>query len=152
MNTTSNWFISDEEKRKQVMTLSANLSPLRATVGVSQEELANVIGVSRQTYSGIETGKKHMTWSLFLSLLLFFDYNQATHKMIRELSIFPYELVERFNIGNQDIKYSVLLEDKNEAVEIAKMVQALDDKGRHAVRTILLMEYLRCTGSLEKLM
>jgi len=28
----------------------------------------------------------------YLSLVLFYDYNQKTHKMIRQLSIFPKEL------------------------------------------------------------
>ena len=40
------------------MTLTAELPVLRARLGVSQEKMASAIGVSRQTYSAIETKTK----------------------------------------------------------------------------------------------
>ena len=45
--------------RKQLIArLTYDLPVLRARLGVSQEELAEKIGMSRQTYNAIETGKK----------------------------------------------------------------------------------------------
>ena len=41
------------------MSFSDNLSELRKLRGFSQEELANMIGVSRQTLSKYETGESH---------------------------------------------------------------------------------------------
>lgn len=52
------------------------LPVLRARVRVSQEIIAEKIGISRQTYSGIETGKREMTWTTFLALLAFFQNNE----------------------------------------------------------------------------
>lgn len=49
--------------------LAAELVPLRAKVGLSQGEIASLIGVSRQTYSSIETRSRRMTWNTYLSLL-----------------------------------------------------------------------------------
>lgn len=51
---------------------------LRAKARVSQEEIAEKIGISRQTYSSIETGKRDMSWTTFLALMAFFQNNDST--------------------------------------------------------------------------
>ena len=61
--------ISEEEKNIMISRLVDELPVLRTKMGVSQDELANMIGISRQTYSSLETRKRKMTWSIFLSLL-----------------------------------------------------------------------------------
>lgn len=88
------WYFSDQEKEMYVHRLSEVLSVLRASVKASQEEVANVIGLSRQTYSAIECGKRQMTWNTYMSLILFFDYNPASHDTIRKLGAFPHKLDE----------------------------------------------------------
>lgn len=64
------------------------LPVLRARVRVSQEIIAKKIGISRQTYSGIETGKREMTWTTFLALLVFFQNNEQTKPMIDQINGF----------------------------------------------------------------
>ena len=64
------------------------LPVLRARVRVSQENIAKKIGISRQTYSGIETGKREMTWTTFLALLAFFQNNEQTKPMIDQINGF----------------------------------------------------------------
>ncbi len=78
------------------------LALLRVRAGISQSALASWVGLSRQTISMIENGKRPMSWQTYLSLLLFFDYNQATHQMLRDMSIFPEKLVAHFS-GNQTV-------------------------------------------------
>ena len=65
--------------------------------GISQEEIAKVIGVTRQTYYAMESGKREMMWGTFMSLLFFFNSIDSTAEMMRELRVFPIELVMRFN-------------------------------------------------------
>lgn len=60
MNSTNKWFLTDEEKDKFIATLTPNLTILRTSAEISQEELANLIGVSRQTYSAIERKVRKM--------------------------------------------------------------------------------------------
>ena len=44
--------------------LSENLLPLRSKADITQEELAAMIGISRQTYYAIETGRRSsISWS-----------------------------------------------------------------------------------------
>ena len=49
------------------------LPVLRAKARISQEDIASKIGISRQTYSSIETGKREMSWTTFLALIAFFS-------------------------------------------------------------------------------
>lgn len=52
------------DMRSKVIALLRNELPvLRAKARVSQEDIANKIGISRQTYSSIETGKREMSWT-----------------------------------------------------------------------------------------
>lgn len=97
MNHESKWILTDIEKDIFIATLTPNLAILRTQAAISQEELANFIGVSRQTYSSIERNMRRMSWSTYLSLVLFYDYNQKTHNLMRSLSLFPTELIVCFN-------------------------------------------------------
>ena len=71
-----------------IMTLTAELPVLRARLGVSQEVLASAIGVSRQTYSAIETKTKKMSWTVFMALIAVLDLKEATSVMLDQIPDF----------------------------------------------------------------
>lgn len=91
------WIISNNYKKASIDLLQNNLSALRAKIGISQEELASIIGVTRQTYYPVESGKKTMTWSMFLALIFVFDAINDTSEMLEELRIYPIDLIMKFN-------------------------------------------------------
>ena len=64
--------MTTNEREKLIARLVDELPVLRLKLGMSQDELANILDVSRQTYSSIETKKRKMSWALFLSLILIF--------------------------------------------------------------------------------
>lgn len=97
MIENSRWNLDETDKEKLISALTPELMILRAKAEISQGELANLIGVSRQTYGAIERGARRMTWNTYLSIILFYDYNNTTHDFIRDIRIFPDGLVERFN-------------------------------------------------------
>lgn len=73
----------NNEIRNELIELLRNELPvLRAKANVSQEEIANRIGVSRQTFSSLETGKRGMSWTVFLALIAFFQNNDNTRQML----------------------------------------------------------------------
>lgn len=88
------WHFSDDEKTELIKRLTRELPALRGAAKASQIEIANAIGISRQTYNAIEMQKRQMSWSTYMSLILFFDYNPSTHYTIRQLDAFPYQLDE----------------------------------------------------------
>ena len=141
MDNESKWLLTDEEKDNFIAALSPNLTVLRTKAEISQEELANLIGVSRQTYSSIERKVRKMSWSTYLSLVLFYDHNEKTHKMIRQLSIFPRELFIRFNDGTDysNPELSGLLGNDAKTV-----VEYLDEQAKVAIRALVMVEYARC--------
>lgn len=80
----------DKKKIKEelIMTLTAELPVLRARLGISQERMASAIGVSRQTYSAIETKTKKMSWTMFMALIAVLDLNEATSVMLDQIPDF----------------------------------------------------------------
>lgn len=50
--------VNKSEKEELIQTLTGALSVLRAAIGISQGEIAEYIGVSRQTYCAFEIGKR----------------------------------------------------------------------------------------------
>ena len=91
------WSISASYKKTSIDILQENLSALRAKADISQEELANIIGVSRQTYSAIESQKREMSWNTYLSLVFFFHEIKSTKGLIDGLNVFPTDLFIKFN-------------------------------------------------------
>lgn len=142
MESVSKWLLSDAEKDEFIATLTPNLPALRTLAEISQEELANLIGISRQTYSAIERKIRRMSWNTYLSLILFFDHNQKSHKMLRALSLFPKELVIRFNDG---VDYSSFELSKLLGAQSQDIVDRLDDQAKQTIHSIIMMEYARCT-------
>lgn len=73
----------DQLKNEAIAILREELPVLRAKARISQEELAQKIGVSRQTYSSVETGKRDMTWTTFMALIAFFQNCEDTKDMYK---------------------------------------------------------------------
>lgn len=132
--------ISENEKNDMILHLVDELPVLRTKMGVSQDELANMLGISRQSYSLFETKKRKMPWSIFLSLLLVFDYNENTHLLIHKEGLLPDKIFKKSQDGEKEkTTLSFLTWDE----EIRKN---LDDKAIHAIETVIMFEYARCNN------
>lgn len=84
--------LSQKDKIQLCSNMSANLSLLRSKLGISQKQLACVVGISRQTVSLLESGQRELTWKLFLALLLIFLYNSETKPLLFTYEIFTTKL------------------------------------------------------------
>ena len=92
-----NWELTQTQKEEYIEKLTSKLAALRAHANIFQEDLSNIIGVSRQTFYAIEARKRRMSWNTYMSLILFFDVVEDTSQMLRELDIYPSELVANLN-------------------------------------------------------
>lgn len=101
------------DREKLVSLMSNKLQILRLKVDVSQEELADILGVTRQTISALETGQRNMSWTIFLALVLLFLKNKDTKHLMIALGIYTKELNEYLSLWKeyQSNEYKSLLED-----------------------------------------
>ncbi len=95
--------ISEKDREDLMDLLTEELPVLRAKIGLSQSELSNIIGISRQTYSAIETKKRRMTWGTFMSLVLFYERNEKTRPLLISVGAFPESLEKMLNANKRDI-------------------------------------------------
>ncbi len=137
MEAESRWLVTEERKQKLITTLSDNLQLMRVKLGVSQEELSRIIGISRQTYSSYETGKRMMSWQVYMSLVLFFDINPSTHELLHHLGCFPDILIDKTGTST--------LEASSDHSDILEMLSKVDEQALRSIRTVLMVEYARCT-------
>lgn len=85
------------QKQTLMKTMAENLSILRSKLNLSQEDLAHMLGVTRQTISSFESGQREMTWSVFLALVLIFFRNEPTKRLLVALNIYTPELNDFLN-------------------------------------------------------
>ncbi|MBO5623702.1 MAG: helix-turn-helix transcriptional regulator [Butyrivibrio sp.] len=98
----SNEYIFPEAKKTVLIDiLTEELPSLRAKIAITQEELCEIVGISRQTYSAIETKKRKMSWNVFLSFIMFFTNNDKTAPIIQSIGAFPDELRNTLNVNNR---------------------------------------------------
>ncbi len=140
---TEDVLISEKEKNEYIDVLTSELNTLRAKAEISQEGIANFIGISRQSYGAIERKMRRMTWNTYLSLILFYDYNKKTHEMLRQISTFPCEIIKRFGEG-KDPRNSEL--DTLFNMNSKDLLEKLDEKAISTIKTIAMVEYSRCSN------
>ena len=88
------------DRKKYVRAMAENLPVLRAKLGVSQEEMADMIGVTRVTLSSAERGARELSWTNFVSLLFIFTQNEETLPLLTVLGVYTPELASLFKTTN----------------------------------------------------
>ena len=84
--------LDEKIKEMSIENMTKNMVALRTMLHLSQAELATLIGVGRQTLVAIETRKRKMTWSVFLSLLFVFSQNKETYSLLEIFGIYTSEM------------------------------------------------------------
>lgn len=80
--------MENSSRKRLIEIMTDELPVLRAKLGISQGELAASVGISRQTYSAVETGKQPMSWVTFMALLAFFENNKETLSVLSTIGFF----------------------------------------------------------------
>ena len=84
--------MSDEGQAKTqedfIEKMVKNLPVLRASIRISRRELANKIGITRQSMMSIETRKRPLQWSTYLALVLVFQQSEESREVLERLDLF----------------------------------------------------------------
>ena len=91
------------EKHELVEKLSSNLLLFRSKLKLKQSELAEKVGISRQTLSEIENGKRVMQWNVFVAFLSIFRADKDTSDLLDYYEIYTPELV-KYLTSPEDIR------------------------------------------------
>lgn len=87
-----NEFLNEDRKKKYTDILADNLPVLRAKLGISQKQLADRIGMSRNMIARIEIKEKQMSWTTFMALSFLFLKNEKTEPIFKTLNIYDEDL------------------------------------------------------------
>lgn len=94
-------YLNRSSKKKLCRMMASNLPIFRTQLRLSQEDMAEKLGVTRQTISAFEGGQREMPWSMFLACLIIFLSNESTNKMLTALEIYTDQLKD-FLAGEQE--------------------------------------------------
>jgi len=87
--------MSEDSTQKEYMErLIKNLPVLRASVRITQRELAEKIGITRQSMMAIETRKRPLQWSTYLALVLVFQQTEDSALLLDNLKLFSDEFIK----------------------------------------------------------
>lgn len=84
--------INKINKDESIEIMTQKLPVLRTMLHISQAELAELLGIGRQTLVAFETGKRKMTWNTFLSLMFVFTQKKETRDLLYILGIYSDDL------------------------------------------------------------
>ena len=102
MSNEINSKLSNCQKAQYCVAMAENLSTLRMKLSLSQTELGQLIGVSRQAISAFENKSRALPWCHFTSLLFLFNENPETKILLPVLGIYPPELMVVFRTTRLD--------------------------------------------------
>ncbi|MBE6852298.1 MAG: helix-turn-helix domain-containing protein [Ruminococcus sp.] len=85
--------MNKKTKNLLIERMTENLIVFRAKLGITQAELAELAGISRQTILAIEKKQRGMTWNMYLALMFIFTTNPGTAP-----------LVELFEVGDKELE------------------------------------------------
>lgn len=87
-------------KEQCIQQLTDALPKLRKMNNLTQQDLAEIIGVSRQTITNIENGKTKMQWASFLAIMFIFSLEKNSMDYLTELDI-PYDELRNWLIDKR---------------------------------------------------
>ncbi len=90
--------MTEETKKLLIDRMTENIVVLRAKMGVTQAELADIVGLSRQSVLAFEKRQRALTWNTFLSLLFIFTVNEDTKALLEMFGILTDELKEYVSV------------------------------------------------------
>lgn len=82
-------------KEEYLDKMVKHLPVLRASIKITQRELAKKIGITRQSMMSIETKKRPLQWSTYLALVLVFYHYDDTKKLMESLGLFDADIIKQ---------------------------------------------------------
>ncbi len=102
--------LSKEQKEYYCSRLAELLSLLRIRLGMTQEELGKVSGVSRVTISQIESGRTKMNWLHFSALMMVCTADRQAKEYLYASGMLDEPLLRFYQVGNEKPQLNVTID------------------------------------------
>ena len=102
--------LSRKQKSEYCARLSELLPLLRDRLGMTQEELGRVSGVSRVTISQIESGRSMMNWLHFTALMMVFASDRNVKELLYVKDLLDPQLLLFYQVSLQEAEINVYAE------------------------------------------
>lgn len=102
--------LNRKQKSEYCARLSELLPLLRDRLGMTQEELGRVSGVSRVTISQIESGRSMMNWLHFTALMMVFASDRNVKELLYVKDMLDPELLLFYQVSLQEPEINVFAE------------------------------------------
>jgi DNA-binding XRE family transcriptional regulator len=96
--------MNDESIMECVNLITCEMPTLRDKIGMTQRELAQYIGISRQSIIEIEHRNRKITKSILISLITFFSFRQETSIILYDKGLYDNEFVNIIGFSNEFLK------------------------------------------------
>ena len=101
-----------DPKRKEAYCarMTELLPQLRARLGMTQEELGKVSGVSRVTLSQIESGRAKMNWLHFSALMMVCTADRNTKELLYVRGLLDDALLRFYQVSSDDPRLNAIVD------------------------------------------
>lgn len=101
--------LSEVEKQEYCITLGDHLRKLRAIAGLTQDDLENLCGISKERISRIENGAYIMRWSQFVNLIMIFTMNANTKEYLVAVKILTPRLLQALQMKDARVPPDIVV-------------------------------------------
>ena len=101
--------LSEVEKQEYCITLGDHLRKLRAIAGLTQDDLENLCGISKERISRIENGAYIMRWSQFVNLIMIFTMNANTKEYLVAVKILTPRLLQAMQMKDARVPPDIVV-------------------------------------------
>lgn len=101
--------LSEAEKQEYCITLGDHLRKLRAIAGLTQDDLEDLCGISKERISRIENGAYIMRWSQFVNFIMVFTMNANTKEYLVAVKILTPRLLQALQMKDARVPPDIVV-------------------------------------------
>ena len=101
--------LNEVEKEQYCIKLGAHLKRLRAIAGLTQDNLANLSGISKERISRIENGAFVMRWAQFVNFVMIFSMNANSKEYMVASKIYTPRLIGALQMKDDQVPPDIVV-------------------------------------------
>lgn len=101
--------LTEEEKKQYCIRLGEHLKRLRAISGLTQDDLADLSGISKERISRIENAAYVMRWAQFINFVMIFSMNANSKEYMVASRIYTPRLLGALQMKDDQVPPDILV-------------------------------------------